>query len=214
MQNSQNLEPILTTLVTGEEDEVFEVLLTLFPNDKTGSIPALTDCLAAYGEGMADVFNRFAARFPDDVARVEFLISAAMQTQKLGTPELSNALLTAAELKVQGIYENAELEWARRLTKLGNEYYRSARYAMAEPLYDQALSIHRRVFGADHPDTAESLNNLAVLYRVQERHTEAAPLLKKAVEIMERVLGAEHPNTKITRENYEGLLTDINEKGR
>ena len=214
MQNSQNLEPILTTLVTGEEDEVFEALLTLFPNDKTGSIPALTDCLAAYGEGMADVFNRFAARFPDDVARAEFLISAAMQTQKLGTPELSNALLTAAELKVQGIDENAELEWARRLTKLGNEHYRSARYAMAEPLYDQALSIHRRVLGADHPDTAESLNNLAVLYRVQERHAEAAPLLKKAVEIMERVLGAEHPNTKIMRENYEGLLADINEKGR
>ena len=70
------------------------------------------------------------------------------------------------------------------------------------------------MLGADHPNTAESLNNLAVLYRVQERHTEAAPLLKKAVEIMERVLGAEHPNTKIMRENYEGLLADINEKGR
>lgn len=169
MQNSQNLEPILTTLVTGEEDEVFEALLTLFPNDKTGSIPALTDCLAAYGEGMADVFNRFAARFPDDVARAEFLISAAMQTQKLGTPELSNALLTAAELKVQGIYENAEFEWARRLTKLGHENYRSARYAMAEPLYDQALSIHRCVFGADHPDTANSMNNPAFLYYAQGR---------------------------------------------
>jgi hypothetical protein len=33
------------------------------------------------------------------------------------------------------------------------------------------------------------------------------------VEIMERVLGAEHPNTKIVRENYEGLLAKMQEKG-
>lgn len=31
---------------------------------------------------------------------------------------------------------------------------------------------------------------------------------------MERVLGAEHPNTKIVRENYEGLLAKMQEKGR
>ena len=61
MQKFQNIEPILTTLVTGEEEEVFEALLTLFPSGKVGSTPALAYCLVAYGEGRADVFNRFAA---------------------------------------------------------------------------------------------------------------------------------------------------------
>ena len=30
---------------------------------------------------------------------------------------------------------------------------------------------------------------------------------------MERVLRVEHPNTKIVRENYEGLLAKMQEKG-
>ena len=67
------------------------------------------------------------------------------------------------------------------------------------------------MLGADHPDTAQSLNNLAALYYAQGRYSEAAPLFKEAVEIMERVLGAEHPNTKIVRENYEGLLAKMKE---
>ena len=132
-----------------------------------------------------------------------------MQAQKSGTPELSNALLTVAEIKVRGIDKDAELERARLLHKLGYEHYRFARYAMAEPLYDEALSITRRVLGADHPDTASSLNNLAELYRSQGRYSEAVPLYKEAVEIVERVLGAEHPNTKIMRGNYEVLLAEM-----
>jgi len=205
MSETQNLEPLLTTLLVGTEDEVFHTLLTLFPNDKTGSTPALTDCLAAYGEGRADVFNRFATRFNDDVARAEFLVSAASHAQNSGTPELSNALLTAAELKVQGIDENAELEWARRLTKLGNEHYQSARYAMAELLYDEALSIRRRVLGADHPDTATSLNNLAGLYYAQGRYEDAEPLYKEAHSTYHRALGDDHPDTAQNLNNLAAL---------
>ena len=33
--------------------------------------------------------------------------------------------------------------------------------AEAKPLYEEALSIRRRVLGVDHPDLADSLNNLA-----------------------------------------------------
>ena len=60
---------------------------------------------------------------------------------------------------------------------------------------------------------AGSLNNLAGLYRAQGRVAEAATMLKEAVEIMVRVLGVENPNTKIVRENYEGLLAVMKEKG-
>ena len=80
-----------------------------------------------------------------------------------------------------------------------------------EPLYAKALSIRRREFGTDHPDTAGSLNNLAELYLDQGRFVEAVPLSKEAVEIMERVLGAEHPTTKIMRENYGVLLAKMKE---
>ena len=191
--------------MTGEEDEVFEALISLFPNDKTGSTPALTDYLVAYGEARADVFNRFVTRFPDDVARAEFLISAAMQTQKSGTPELSNALLIAAEAKIQGIGKNAELERARLLNKLGHEHYRFVRYAMAEPLYDEALLIRRRVLGADHPYTATGLNNLAGLYHDQGRYQDAEPMYHDALSIFRRVLGADDPNTATSLNNLAQL---------
>ena len=73
------------------------------------------------------------------------------------------------------------------------------------------LSITRRVLGADHLDTAVSLNNLEGLYYEQGRYAKAAPVYMEAVEIMERVVGAEHPNTKMMRENYEVLLAEMKE---
>ena len=104
-------------------------------------------------------------------------------------------------------------EYAAALNNLATIYEKTGRYDAADPLFDQALAIRRRLLGADHPSTAISLNNLAGLYRAQGRVAEAAPLLKDAVEIMERVLGVEHPNTKVARENYEVLLAEMKEKG-
>jgi tetratricopeptide (TPR) repeat protein len=82
-------------------------------------------------------------------------------------------------------------------------------YSQAEPLYEQALGIYRRVLGDDHAHTAVSLNNLASLYKDQGHFAQAEPLYIEAVEIAERVLGGAHPNTKIFRENYEDLLAQM-----
>ena len=41
--------------------------------------------------------------------------------------------------------------------------YALAAYAEARPLYERALAIREKVLGAEHPDTATSLNNLAIL---------------------------------------------------
>ena len=39
------------------------------------------------------------------------------------------------------------------------------RYADAEPLYRRSLEIREKQLGRDHPDVADSLNNLAGLPR-------------------------------------------------
>jgi tetratricopeptide (TPR) repeat protein len=49
-------------------------------------------------------------------------------------------------------------------------------YVAAEPLYQQALAIQEKALGADHPDMATSLDNLAALYRREGRYAEAEPL--------------------------------------
>ena len=51
--------------------------------------------------------------------------------------------------------------------------------AEAEPLYVQALDICKTELGDRHPDTASSLNNLAVLYRVTNQYKKSIPLLEE-----------------------------------
>jgi tetratricopeptide (TPR) repeat protein len=85
-------------------------------------------------------------------------------------------------------------------------YYSIGSYPAAEPLYVRALQIREQQLGANHPDTATSLNNLALLYESIDRSEEALPLYARAVEICEHALGLEHPSTVTVRGNYERCL--------
>jgi Tetratricopeptide repeat len=51
------------------------------------------------------------------------------------------------------------------------------------------------VLGPEHPNTAQSLNNLAVLLQAQGDLTGARPLFERALAIYEKALGPEHPDT-------------------
>jgi len=57
-----------------------------------------------------------------------------------------------------------------------------------------------------HPDTARSLNNLALIYQYQEKDAQAEPLYQRALAINEQMLGAMHPTTRIVHKNYVTLL--------
>ena len=56
------------------------------------------------------------------------------------------------------------------------------------------LAIREKALGPDHPDVAQSLNNLAELYQAQGRYAEAEPLYKRALAIREKALGPDHPD--------------------
>ena len=51
-------------------------------------------------------------------------------------------------------------ELNERLVKL----YQQGRYSEAAQVAEEALKVAENTFGQDHPDVAQSLNNLAVLY--------------------------------------------------
>ena len=78
-------------------------------------------------------------------------------------------------------------------------------YAKAEPLYQEALRIWQKVLGPEHPDTATSLNNLAVLYQAMGEYAKAEPLLQEALRIRQKVLGPEHPDTAQSLNNLAAL---------
>jgi tetratricopeptide (TPR) repeat protein len=56
-------------------------------------------------------------------------------------------------------------------------------YTQADTLYQRALAIREKAFGANHPDVAASLENLAALCREMGRDKEAEPLEARAAAI-------------------------------
>jgi tetratricopeptide (TPR) repeat protein len=83
-----------------------------------------------------------------------------------------------------------------------------ARYPDARSLRERALAIREAHLGADHPDTAQSLNNLAVVLRDQGDLDGARPLHERALAIREAQLGPDHPDTAQSLTNLANVLYD------
>ncbi len=96
-------------------------------------------------------------------------------------------------------------ELARLLNQTGHFLYEQGRYSEAEPLYLDALNIYRSQLGNEHPSTATSLNNLALLYSAQGRYREAEPLYLDALNIRRNQLGTEHLDTANSLNNLAAL---------
>jgi tetratricopeptide (TPR) repeat protein len=74
-------------------------------------------------------------------------------------------------------------------------------------LHKRALAIREKALGPDHPDVANSLNNLARLYQDQHRYADAEPLHKRALAITEKTLGPKHPDVATALKRLARLIT-------
>jgi tetratricopeptide (TPR) repeat protein len=104
---------------------------------------------------------------------------------------------------------DAELAEAEQLMQQVIELYNQGQYADAIPLAERALAIREKVLGAEHPDVATSLNNLALLYRAMGNYPQAEPLLQRALAIREKMLGAEHPDVATSLGNLALLYDEM-----
>ncbi len=85
------------------------------------------------------------------------------------------------------------------------QLYQQGQYAQAIPLAQKVLTIREKALGPDHPDVAQSLNNLALLYQEQGHYAAAEPLLKRAQAIREKALGPDHPDVANSLNNLAAL---------
>ncbi len=67
-------------------------------------------------------------------------------------------------------------EAARLLNQMAYYLWQRAQYVEAEHLLQRALAIREKVLEPEHPDVAQSLNNLAGLYKAQGKYGQAEPL--------------------------------------
>ncbi|CBJ26207.1 NB-ARC and TPR repeat-containing protein [Ectocarpus siliculosus] len=105
------------------------------------------------------------------------------------------------------------LEWGEATEAAARSYFSvgflfnvQGKYDDAESLYKRSLATQEKVLGQEHPDVAQSLNDLAGLLRAQGKYAEAEPLYEQSQAIREKVLGPEHPDVATTLNDRARLL--------
>ena len=96
--------------------------------------------------------------------------------QQPSTLEATGELIINGTLNEKGKQGSYQLSWrqasakeeslnlATELNEKAIELYKQGKYDEAVPLLEKSLKIRQQVLGAEHPDVATSLNNLASLY--------------------------------------------------
>jgi len=103
------------------------------------------------------------------------------------------------------VHGEEHLDVASGLNTLGELLYTRAplqelpsdsqtQYLEAELLVRRALTIREEALGAEHPEVANSLNNLAALLQRRGKLPEAEQFLRRAMSILEGRLGDQHPD--------------------
>src|SRR5215472_13596952 len=92
------------------------------------------------------------------------------------------------------------------LNRAGRHFHARTAYSQATPLLRDALAINEKVFGPEHPHTAQSLNDLALLLNHQGDRAGARPLFERALAVYEKVLGPEHPDTATSLNGLASVL--------
>jgi tetratricopeptide (TPR) repeat protein len=106
-------------------------------------------------------------------------------------------------------FENIDSSELTDLGSLFNKagYYSKDRilYTLAEMFFLRSLSIREHRLGRDHPDVAQSLNNLATLYISQGHYLDAETLFIRSLSISENSLGLDHLNVSTCLNNLAEL---------
>jgi tetratricopeptide (TPR) repeat protein len=84
------------------------------------------------------------------------------------------------------------LSSAQKLYDRALSHHNQRQYDLAEEQYKCALEIRKKLLGTEHPDVADILHKLALVYAVQGQ-------LKRALEIREELLGTEYSDAYKTR---------------
>jgi len=84
---------------------------------------------------------------------------------------------------------------------LGLQYVSAGRYSEAEEQFRQAIANFQKTLGPGHLAVADSLFNLANVYKDQGEYGEAEPLYLRVITIWKQLLGPDHPDVAIALHN-------------
>ena len=103
------------------------------------------------------------------------------------------------------------LERADALSRQVIELHDHGKYAEAVPIAETALEIKKRALGNDHPEVAQSLNLLGVLFKSLGNYNKAELLYKNALAINVSNLGQDHSRAGLIQNNLANLYSFLGE---
>jgi CHAT domain-containing protein/tetratricopeptide (TPR) repeat protein len=148
---------------------------------------------------------------PAQMARKEAL---ALQIKQYGEQDwrVTDARQALRDVDIRShltVAERRELISAEQANAQAVALYGKRDFRQAIRFAEQAVNKRRRLLGDQHPDTATSLGNLALMYESLGDYAKAEPLYRQAPEIDKRALGETHPKYATDLNNlallYEAL---------
>ena len=111
-------------------------------------------------------------------------------------------------------YAIPKTEQARAWSYLATSLQYQGDYSAARPMYERALAIDEKVYGANHPEVATNLNNLALLLYDLQDFAHAQRLMQRALAILEQTLPPNHPNIQTVRRGLAAIAAKLREQKR
>jgi tetratricopeptide (TPR) repeat protein len=142
------------------------------------------------------------------VAVEEAILTEAHRLNEAGGPTSLLALRPHLRAVTDRAMERQDRTAVRLCGELGIHLEKAGDYSGARPYLERAVAISTEVSGAEHPDTANSLNNLGGHFHHQGDYQLARSYYEKGLAIRERTLGPEHPETALSLSNLGSILQE------
>jgi tetratricopeptide (TPR) repeat protein len=133
------------------------------------------------------------------------LLSAASSKAEVGdVKHIQLAYMEAAtyyQKAAELVPSEEQAALAGYLNKQGNALLEAGHYTEAQASLERSLAIREKALGPDHPNVAQSLHNLALLYYAQGAYDKAEPLYQRSLAIQEKAFGPDHPDVAASLHN-------------
>lgn len=111
-------------------------------------------------------------------------------------------------LEIAETFEPDDTRLGMTLEILAEIYYCTKQYEYGASTLVRLVELYKRSLGANHPDTATVILNLAMLFHAGGRYAKAEGAYQQALELNTKLLGKDDPHVKHIVAQYARLLKD------
>ena len=154
-----------------------------------------------------------ASRLPDGqrVALIERMNEGLshVNATDLAAVLIDRTILMPAVRALDERFDNDKATGSKLRRTLANSYIKIGKYELAHLQHLHALAMRSEELGPTHPDTLESMSDVAIALRYLDRESEAEPIQREALRLQRELLGSDAESTLTSVSRMGVILFDI-----